>query len=162
MRDLVLWKMVEEQFALGVGSIHGPGHWHRVEGFGLAVAASSGADVRVVRLFAMFHDACREGESWDPGHGSRGARLALHWRGRGTSLDELDASAMTLLVRACEGHTGGNTSPDPTVGTCWDADRLDLPRALIWPDLSYLSTQGARDLVLNGDYTWTHHRSRCP
>ena len=161
MRDLELWKMVEAQFALGVGSIHGPRHWHRVEGFGLSVAVSSGADVRVVRLFAVFHDSCRRSESFDPGHGARGADLAMSLRGRGTSLDELDDNGMILLVRACQGHTDGDTSPDPTVGTCWDADRLDLPRALIWPDLSYLSTQGARDLLLNG-YTWSHHRSRCP
>ena len=31
----------------------------------------------------------------------------------------------------------------PTVGTCWDADRLHLPRVSITPDPVLLSTQTA-------------------
>ena len=31
----------------------------------------------------------------------------------------------------------------PTVGTCWDADRLHLPRVSIVPDPALLSTQTA-------------------
>lgn len=160
MRDRELWKIVEAQFALGRHSIHGPDHWRRVEDFGLRVAASSGADLRVVRLFAVFHDACRRSDDWDPAHGPRGGDLAQRLRGRGTSLDELDDHGFDLLLQACRGHTGGRTTTDPTVGTCWDADRLDLPRAFIWPSAAYLSTVAARDLI-NGDYHWAHYRSRC-
>ena len=37
---------------------------------------ATGADLRVVELFAIFHDACRTGEGVDHGHGRRAARLA--------------------------------------------------------------------------------------
>ena len=35
---------------------------------------------------------------------------------------------MGLLAFACEEHTNGGIGPDPTVGVCWDADRLNLWR----------------------------------
>ena len=34
--------------------------------------------------------------------------------------------------------------PNPTVGVCWDADRLNLWRVEIKPDPRFLSTQPAR------------------
>ena len=34
---------------------------------------------------------------------------------------------------------------DPTVGACWDADRLDLPRVWITPDPALLSTARAHE-----------------
>jgi HD superfamily phosphodiesterase len=47
-------------FRCGLQSIHGPSHWQRVENFGLDIAKSSGADLTVVRLFALLHDSCRQ------------------------------------------------------------------------------------------------------
>ena len=41
------------------------------------------ADEEVVRLFAVFHDSCRENEHRDPQHGPRGARLAIDFREAG-------------------------------------------------------------------------------
>jgi hypothetical protein len=35
---------------------------------------------------------------------------------------------------------------DPTVGACWDADRLDLPRVGVTVDPRLLSTAAARNL----------------
>ncbi|MBB6018173.1 hypothetical protein HNQ04_003450 [Deinococcus radiopugnans ATCC 19172] len=29
---------------------------------------------------------------------------------------------------ACKHHASGQTTDEPTLGACWDADRLDLPR----------------------------------
>ena len=49
-------------------------------------------------------------------------------------------------VRAATGrveHTDGTISDDPTIGCCWDADRLDLPRVGMQPDPALLSTEAA-------------------
>jgi hypothetical protein len=40
----------------------------------------------------------------------------------------------------------GGISNNPTVGTCWDADRLDLDRVGISVDASYMSTEEGRKL----------------
>lgn len=45
--------------------LHGVGHWWRVRFNGLLVAAKTGADERVVRLFSLFHDAFREDDGHD-------------------------------------------------------------------------------------------------
>jgi len=126
-------------------SIHGPGHWGRVEAIGLRLAGATGADVLVVRLFSLFHDCRRENESLDPDHGPRGAARARELCGVAF---ELDDERLGLLCEACEGHTAGKTSADPTIGTCWDSDRLDLPRVGIIPRPNLLSTPAARDRVM--------------
>lgn len=51
---------------------------------------------------------------------------------------------MDLLAFACEEHTNGGISPDPTVGVCWDADRLNLWRVGIRPNPRFRSTEAAR------------------
>jgi uncharacterized protein len=136
-----LWSLVEAQFPLEPGSIHGPLHWRRVERIGLRIASSSGADTDVVRLFALFHDSRRENEHTDPDHGLRGALLASAHRGEHF---ELDDERFELLRFACTHHTDGLRSDDPTIGTCWDADRLDLARLGIQPCDEYLSTREAK------------------
>ncbi len=51
---------------------------------------------------------------------------------------------MGLLGFACEEHTNGDVSSDPTIGVCWDADRMNLWRVGIKPDPHELSTEAAR------------------
>jgi uncharacterized protein len=136
-----LWTEVASRYPLHAGSIHGPEHWKRVETFGTTVAEYSGADLLVVRLFALYHDSQRINEGHDPGHGARGAELARIMRGEWFDLDD---AQMNLLIEACNDHTDGRTHPDPTIGTCWDSDRLDLYRVGIIPDPSLLSTEHAR------------------
>ena len=136
-----LWSLVEAQFPLEPGSIHGPLHWRRVERIGLRLAASCGADTDVVRLFALFHDSRRENEHTDPDHGLRGAVLAGAYRGEHF---ELDDERFEILRYACTHHTDGLRSDDPTIGTCWDADRLELARLGIDPCDEYLSTREAK------------------
>ena len=65
-----LWHYVERQFRIGPHTLHGPAHLRRVERNGLTLAEHRGADVRVVRLFAVLHDACRVDEGSDIGHGT--------------------------------------------------------------------------------------------
>jgi len=142
-----LWHHLTAQFAGGPVSIHGPSHWRRVERNGLWLSEKTAADVTVVRLFAVFHDSRRQNDGCDPGHGARGAELAAELRG---ALFELSDEAFHLLRRACEGHTDELHSEDPTIGTCWDADRLDLGRVGITPSADYLSTAPAREVARQG------------
>ena len=109
----------------------------------MLIAEASGADATVVRLFALFHDSRRENECRDHGHGKRGAELARSLKGVEFQLDD---ALFHLLMEACGGHTDIVHHPDPTIGTCWDADRLDLPRVGITPDPAYLNTARAKQL----------------
>jgi uncharacterized protein len=138
------WQLCDECL-LGAHSIHGPPHWARVEQFGLRLCETTGADRLVVRLFSIFHDCRRESDGLDPDHGSRGAEQARRLRG---TLFELDDERFALLCEACGHHTDGKISTDPTIGTCWDADRLDLPRVGIIPDPKMLSTPAARERAM--------------
>ncbi len=130
-----------------LGSIHGVEHWARVERNGLWLAPRTGARVRVVRLFALLHDCRRLNDAHDPGHGPRAAELAADLGAERLGLDPVE---LELLCRACEGHTRERLSDDPTIGTCWDADRLDLPRVGITPDPRFFSTEAAREIVRLG------------
>jgi len=139
-----LWDHVSRQFECELDSIHGPTHWRRVEENGLAIAPHSGAIVEVVRLFAVFHDSRREHDGYDTTHGARGAGFAASLRG---VLFELPDEEMKLLQYACTWHTDGKLNQDPTIGTCWDSDRLDLWRVGIQPSSRYMSTGHGRELA---------------
>ena len=122
-------------------SLHGVAHWERVRENGVALAgATDGADPEVVGLFALFHDSMRVNDGSDPDHGRRGSALARELAG----LLPLEQWQLDRLTAACDGHTDGFISDDPTVGACWDADRLDLPRVGIRPEARLLSTAAAR------------------
>jgi uncharacterized protein len=144
-----LWQTIVGQFPLGRASEHGPSHWRRVEQNGLYLAQWSGARPDVVRLFAVFHDSRRLNELNDPEHGMRGAQLAKDLRGR---FYELDDPGFSLLAEACCIHTEALSHADPTIGTCLDADRLDLPRVGITPDPVYMSTETGINLARSGQF----------
>lgn len=133
---------VRSEFQLDWRGIHGVAHWARVRHNGLTLARDTGADVRVVELFAFLHDVRREHDGHDVGHGERAAELARELGGR---LFELDRPARRLLETACRDHSDGYTRADPTVQTCWDADRLDLGRVGVRPKAEYLCTEAARN-----------------
>ena len=129
----------------GIAShIHGELHWRTVgaNGFWLAEPLD-GADAFVIFLFALLHDSMRENDSVDPGHGPRAAAFATELHAEGL-LGTTPAQLETLRY-ACFEHTNGLVSTDPTVGVCWDADRLDLPRVGIQPDPARFSTARAHD-----------------
>jgi uncharacterized protein len=132
-----LWQTVSGQFSLAVDSDHGPDHWRRVERNGLLLAESSGADIVVVRLFALFHDSRRQNEFTDPDHGRRGALYASELRFQHY---EITDHQFALLQTACIWHTEARHHADPTIGTCWDADRLDLGRVGVIPDPMFMNT----------------------
>jgi uncharacterized protein len=130
-------------------SIHGPSHWKRVEQNGIILASRTGANVEVVRLFALFHDSKRISDLVDDGHGARGAEYAAKLRG---SWFHLDDQAFALLHYACVWHTDQEFSADATIGTCWDADRLDLGRVGIIPHEDYLSTAFGKEVARMGSF----------
>jgi uncharacterized protein len=146
-----LWRIVTGQFPLGEDSDHGPDHWKRVEANGLLLANATGADIMVVRLFALFHDSRRENEFTDPDHGRRGAAYASTLRSQHF---EITDSQFDLLQTACIFHTEAKHHTDPSIGTCWDADRLDLGRVGIYPDPEYMNTPMGRHLANHA----THER----
>lgn len=133
-----IWQSNIAQFSLGDFSYHGPKHWRQVETNGLRLAWLNGADRDLVRLFAAYHDAKRENEGYDPQHGYRAAELAVADHGIRFSLLPED---LEKLVYALQLHNGGEVSDDLTVGTCWDADRMDLPRVGAQVDPEYMSTE---------------------
>jgi uncharacterized protein len=129
----------------GIGShIHGELHWRTVgaNGFWLAEPLDD-ADTLVIFLFALLHDSMRENDSIDPEHGPRAAAFAVGLHAEGL-LGTTPAQLETLRY-ACFEHTNGLVSADPTIGVCWDADRLDLPRVGIEPDPARFSTERAHE-----------------
>jgi len=128
----------------GIGShVHGEVHWRTVGANGLWIAESlDGADTHLIFLFALLHDSMRENDWTDPEHGPRAAAFAgeLHEEG----LLRTTAAQLDILRFACAEHTNGLVSDDPTVGACWDSDRLDLPRVGATPNPKLFSTDIAR------------------
>lgn len=142
-----LWQEVERLFPLGPHSIHGPGHWRLVERNGLLIAQENGANARVVQLFALFHDSQRLNDGSDLRHGARGAELAQRFGCEALGIGDAE---MALLVEACRNHTSGMHHADPTIGACWDADRLDLGRVGVIPDERFMSTEAGRRIARGG------------
>jgi uncharacterized protein len=149
-----LFQAILTRYPLQPCGTHGVSHWGRVWETGEALAHQTGANMAVVRLFALFHDCQRENEGWDDGHGQRGADLAAEFRDVHYDVadDEFD-----MLQEACTRHTDGLTCADMTVMTCWDADRLDLGRVGIVPARARLCTEAARD----GEFlNWANERAQ--
>lgn len=133
---------VLRRFRLDAAGLHGAAHWLRVRANGLLLAARTpGADAVVVELFALFHDSERRDEGRDPGHGERAAALVRRLAAEGGLA--LSAERLDLLAAACAGHEHPQVSADPTIGCCWDADRLDLARLGRRPIARLLSTAAA-------------------
>ena len=123
---------------------HGPRHWRDVARVGIRLAeATPGADPELIFLFGLLHDTRRINEWHDPDHGRRAAEIVPQLLQAG--LVQLEPTRAALLVQAIANHVEGVTTLEPTVGCCWDADRLTLGRVGVVPKLSYLSTHAAKD-----------------
>lgn len=148
-----LIRVIKAQYRLDWHGIHGLHHWARVYSNGLHLAKTTGANIQVVALFSVFHDAGRANDGRDQKHGLRGANLALQFHGE---YFELTGPDLELLRIACTYHTTASTHDDVTVQTCFDADRLDLARVGNMPDSKYLCTDSAKN-----PYTinWANERS---
>ena len=144
-----------ERFVLGPRSVHGPAHRQRVMENGLKLARLNQADQELVELFALLHDCCREGDGADMLHGPRAAALMKTWRA--DLLAGLEPERFNLLHEAVRDHTLGKVHKDITIGTCWDADRLDIGRVGRKIQPGYLSTREAKKASI---IRWAYDRSR--
>lgn len=133
---------VRREYTLDLHGLHGAWHWLRVRQNGLWLAERTpNADPQVIELFALLHDSRRWDDGHDPLHGARAAAFTRRLHAEGILALEVDR--LEMLVEACAHHTTGRSSKDPTIGCCWDADRLELARLFDPPDPRYLSTEAA-------------------
>jgi uncharacterized protein len=142
-----LWSAVEAQFRGSLVGIHGKRHWQQVERNGFALAKANGLSEEqrvVVRLFAVLHDSQRTNDGGDLGHGQRAAAYVRQLQG---TLFTLPPDLLEAIKDACASHEFGQTTPDPLIGTCWDADRLDLVRIVALPDPDMMSTPAGKSFA---------------
>ena len=77
------------QCPLGNSPIHGLKHWTSVLENGRKLATKTGANLKVVELFSVLHDARRQNENHDPEHGHKAAALARECNGKWFHLDDV-------------------------------------------------------------------------
>lgn len=127
---------------------HGFIHWMRVLFNGRLLASKTGANLKIVELFCLLHDTHRHDEWSDPEHGPRAADFVekLFSQPENPFNVKLSENELGILLSALRYHTGGMPcrSNGVTIGTCWDADRLDIDRVGLYPKSKYLSTKYAR------------------
>ena len=123
---------------LGGHTIHGIDHWDRVARNGESLNVP-GADMVVVLCFAYLHDVERDSDGYEVEHGPKAAELIDQIRD--SLLGFLDDKQIGLLKDACTFHTTVPRTGNPTIDTCFDSDRLDLPRAGIMPDPNKMATK---------------------
>jgi hypothetical protein len=125
-------------------SLHGEAHWRAVTWTALELSPRvPGSDPLVGFLFGLLHDSQRLNDGGDPEHGPRAAAFTRALVGRG--LLSLAPRRLDRLLTAITNHTSGRSSRDPTIGMCWDADRLNLWRIGVEPSPRFLSTDAAKD-----------------
>lgn len=139
----VLLQRIKDQYQLNPYSDHGFSHWKRVNKIGLYLSKETGADTKVVSLFAYLHDSKRINEDYDPEHGERAALFACELYEE--KLLDTTVSQLNNLITACKYHSQGEIKPDNiTIATCWDSDRLDLWRLGATPDPELLFSNAAK------------------
>lgn len=131
--DLVL-PLAKVKFELDFKGVHGIEHWLNVTKMAQTIVAVTGGDYVVATLFGIFHDCCRISDYEDVDHGLRAAEYV-----KTLNLD-ITPDQNNSLIFAIRNHNLNVISNDPTVGACWDADRLELSRIGIYPQSKQLST----------------------
>lgn len=122
---------------ISIDSIHGYNHWKNVEKIGHYLADRNGADKTIISFFAFLHDIGREKELNEPRHGEKSVEIIKKF----FKLKLNAAQYEKLLIAISEHDKVDAKSNDITIQTCWDADRLDLPRVGIFPDSKLLYTE---------------------
>lgn len=154
----VFFEYLVASHTLGHDGFHVRDHWLRVLQSAREIAAATGANLRVLELFAVLHDSQRENENHGPEHGHRAAAYAVELTGKWFELadDEMD-----LLIDACRFHSDGMTEAHLTVQACWDAGRLDLGRVGVRPSPRFhRTTYAQRPDVVEDAYLrsiWAQH-----
>ena len=141
------------------GGVHGLAHAKRVECLALMLAKTTNADVDVLIWFAYVHDCRRKDDGIDYSHGPEAAEYVDVIRH--TYLKELNDEQIELLKTACRLHTSTHRTGDMTVDTCFDADRLDLPRVAITPDPKRMASE-AGAMYASRSYRENLEEAGCP
>ncbi len=136
----ILKKIISQSKLNTVDGIHSIRHWLRVMENGLTIASMNNANKKIVIAFSLFHDSKRESDFLDPFHGSRASEYITEFQ---EILDFTDEE-FEKLKYAIKHHSDGEISDDKDIGTCWDADRLDLMRVDTFPLQDFLSTDIGR------------------
>ena len=147
-----LLDLIVGQLKINKEGIHGTSHWARVRHHGLTVGKERDADLLVIELFAFLHDSQRENEWRDPLHGTRAADFAVSLN---SVYFDLNSSQLDKLCYAMTLHSDGHVHADATIQSCWDADRLDLGRANIYPSEKFLSVEATKHIA--SAYIWSRH-----
>lgn len=87
----------------------------------------------------------RINDGTDPNHGLRGGEFAKSIR---DELEMISNEQFEKLYFACKWHTDKHFNDDITIATCWDADRLDIGRVGVLPDVKFINTEPAKEIVL--------------
>ena len=129
-----------------LGTCHGASHWERVERNGLLLATDE-VNKTVVRIFAYLHDKWRLDDGEDIDHGMRASKNLIQLRE--TLFQWLTEDEFEQLYMACELHTVCHSTGNPTIDTCFDADRLDLMRVGVTPDPERMATERGKFYAAN-------------
>jgi uncharacterized protein len=143
--------VLQESHTLNVlqSRLHGLDHWFRVwKNAQLLIGKEPKASLEVIALYALFHDSMRLNDGIDPDHGFRGYKLWERFHQKHDHKDFLSEHEKELFFEACTEHNKGYQTTNPTIAVCWDADRLDLHRKGIWPDVRFMSTQDGISLCM--------------
>jgi uncharacterized protein len=141
-QPLALLDDLRRQSPLAHSRVHGERHWYWVASIGAHLITKERlGDPVVVLLFALLHDARRQDEWNDPGHGERSAMDIARYAG---TYFQLTQSQTHTLYTACATHTEGRHAANATIGVCWDADRLNLWRIRRQPLPHLLTTITAK------------------
>jgi uncharacterized protein len=147
-------RLALDNYTLKLEGIHGISHWQRVQENGMRLARRNGANKDVVILFALLHDCCRKTDGRDIDHGPRAADFTSTLLGMQIQGEQSELEQLLVAIRD---HTQIIHSTDLTIGTCWDADRLDIGRIGIKPARKYFNTETAKDNLV---FKWAYERSR--
>jgi uncharacterized protein len=151
---LELIESIKQEFKIDYYGDHGINHWRRVYNNTERLSRHYNVESEVFELFALLHDSKRHDEFQDKHHGKRAAEFTQ------TLLDKamitLDEEDTERLIYACANHTHSDKKhplfSDLIVQICFDSDRLDIGRVGYSVDISYLATEYAKGLVVNGQY----------
>lgn len=145
------------EFSLDESSIHGISHWTQVEFNGIFLGRQPETDLLVVRLFAYLHDCKREDDWEDPFHGERSSEFVKSIQK--TMLKDLSKYQIDTLVEACKyHHTGAIDLKNPTIGACFDSDRLELNRCGILPKIDLMSTPLGKRMATKMQHAYSNCR----
>jgi len=140
-----------------IETLHGPDHWMRVSRnaqFLLPHVASRDNVAPLlpyVKLFALFHDSCRDTDGPCCEHGKWAAQSVMeNWWPYLNDASPLGVAGTSMLCYAMSVHTGHQVERhvgpndqiiDQFVAVCLDADRLDLGRVGIRPRPSLMISE---------------------